>query len=75
MADFALIAKSDGMDEDMEWMKHVAAIKELEVLNVRALLQHRPVPGSNAMAFFVNSSASIETGFAEYLRSLMVAQP
>ena len=74
MADFALIAKSDEMDENMEWMKHVAAIKELQVLNVKALLQHCPVPGSKAMAFFVNFSASIETGFAEYLRSLMVAQ-
>ena len=73
-ADFALIAKLDEMDEDMEWMKHVVAIKELQVLNVKALLQHCPIPGSKAMAFFVNFSASIEMGFAEYLRSLMVAQ-
>lgn len=58
----------------MEWMKHVAAIKELQVLNVRALLQHCPVPCSKAMAFFVNCSARIETGFADYLRSLMIAQ-
>lgn len=73
-ADFALIARLDEMDEDMEWMKHVVAIKDLRVLNVKALLQHCPVPGSKAMAFFVNFSASIETGFAEYLRSLMVAK-
>lgn len=73
-ADFAMIAKLDEMDEDMEWMKHVIAIKDLQVLNVKALLQHCPIPSSKAMAFFVNFSASIEIGFAEYLRSLMVAQ-
>ena len=73
-ADFALIARLVEMDEDMEWMKHVVAIKGLQVLNVKALLQHCPVPSSKAMAFFVNFSASIEIGFAEYLRSLMVAQ-
>ena len=74
MADFALIAKLEEMDEDMEWMKYVVAIKNLQVLNVKALLQHCPIPGSKAMAFFVNFSASIETGFAQYLRSLMVAR-
>ena len=73
-ADFALIARLDEMDEDMEWMKHCVAIKGLQVLNVKAILQHCPIPGSKAMAFFVNFSASIETGFAEYLRSLMVGQ-
>lgn len=72
--DFALIARLDEMDEDMEWMKHVVAIKDLQVLNVKALLQHCPIPSSKAMAFFVNFSASIEIGFAEYLRSLMIAQ-
>ncbi len=74
MADFALIARLAEMDEDMEWMKHVVAIKDLQTLNVKALLQHCPMPGSKAMTFFLNFSASIEKGFAEYLRSLMVAQ-
>ena len=74
VADFAWIARLDEMDEDMDWMKHVVAIKDLKVLNVKALLQHCPIPGSKAMAFFVKFSASIETGFAEYLRSLMLAR-
>ena len=74
MGDFAFIAKLGEMDEDMGWMKHVVAIKDLQILNVKALLQHCPIPSSKAMAFFVNFSASIETGFAEYLRSLMVAR-
>ena len=74
MEDFTFIANSDEMDEDIEWMKHVVGIKDLQILNVKALLQHCPVPSSKAMAFFVKFSASIETGLAEYLRSLMVAR-
>lgn len=73
-ADFALITKLEECEDDMEWVKQVAAIKGLQVLNVKALLEHCPIPGSKAMAFFVNFSASIEKGFTEYLRSHMVAQ-
>ena len=36
-ADFALIARLDEMDEDMGWMKDVATIKDLQVLNVSYL--------------------------------------
>ena len=72
-ADFATIARLKECEDDMEWVKHVAAIKGLQVLNVRALLEHCPIPGSKAMAFFINFSASIEKGFTEYLRSRMVA--
>ena len=71
--DFELITKLEEMDEEMEWVKHVGAIKGLQALNVRALLEHCPIPGSKKMAFFVNFSASIEKGFADYLRSIMFA--
>ena len=74
VADFAWIARLDETDEDMDWMKHVVAIRDLQVLNVNALLQHCPIPGSEAMAFFVKFSKSFETGFAEYPRSLILAQ-
>lgn len=73
-SDFGTISKLQEMDEDMEWVKHTVAITGLKVLNVKALLEHCPIPGSKAMAFFVNFSASIEKGFTEYLRSHMVAQ-
>ncbi|MCJ1277392.1 hypothetical protein MMC21_005204 [Puttea exsequens] len=73
-SDFGTISKLKEMDDDMEWVKHVSAIKGLQVLNVKALLEHCPIPGSKAMAFFVNFSASIEKGFTDYLRSHMVAQ-
>lgn len=73
-SDFGTILKLQEMDEDMEWVKHVVAITGLQVLNVKALLEHCPVPGSKAMAFFVNFSASIEKGLTEYLSSHMVAR-
>ncbi|MCJ1377141.1 hypothetical protein MMC17_000233 [Xylographa soralifera] len=58
--------------EGMEWVKQVASIKGLRNLDIKAHLEHCPPPQSNAMAFFVNFSASIEKGFAEYLKELMV---
>ena len=70
-SDFRLITNLEEMEEDMEWVNHVTAIKGLQTLNVQALLEHCPIPGSKKMAFFVNFSASIEKGFADYLRSLM----
>ncbi|MCJ1253210.1 hypothetical protein MMC24_001021 [Lignoscripta atroalba] len=60
--------------EGMEWVRQLAAIKGLQELDVKAYLQHCPPPSSNAMAFFINFSASIETGLAEYLREHMLAQ-
>ncbi|MCJ1413267.1 hypothetical protein MMC19_007371 [Ptychographa xylographoides] len=58
--------------EGMEWVTELAAIKGLRNLDVKAYMEHCPPPQSIAMAFFVNFSASIETGFAEYLRELMI---
>lgn len=67
--DFELIAEFEGM----EWARQVTAIKGLEVLNVKAHLEHCPSPmNSRAMAFFVDFSASIEGGFADWLRGKMV---
>ena len=58
--------------EGMEWVRQVATIKGLRNLEVKAHIEHCPPPQSNSMAFFVNFSASIEKGFADYLRELMV---
>ena len=69
-SDFPTITSFDGMD----WVDQLVAIKGLQDLEVRAHLQHCPPPQSNAMTFFVNFSASIEKGFAEYLRELMVVR-
>ena len=70
-ADFDRIVDFEGM----EWAKQVSAIRGLELLNVTAHLEHCPPPtNSRAMAFFVDFSASIEGGFAEWLREKMVAR-
>lgn len=66
--DFELIAGFEGMD----WARQISAIKGLEVLNVKADLRHCPSPiNSRAMAFFVDFSATIEGGFADWLRGKM----
>ena len=46
VADFARIAIVDEMDEEMDWMKQVVAIRVLQVLNVNALLQPTALPNS-----------------------------
>lgn len=68
-SDFNLISEIEGM----EWMRQVAEIKGLREVNVKAHLQHCPPPCSNAMTFFVNFSASIEQGFAAFMKSQMLA--
>ena len=68
-SDFKLISGFEGM----EWVRQVAEIKGLQDVDVKAHLQHCPPPCSNAMAFFVNFSASIEQGFAAFLKSQMLA--
>ncbi|MCJ1225963.1 hypothetical protein MMC12_002612 [Toensbergia leucococca] len=69
-SDFNTISRFEGM----EWMRQVAAIKGLRNLDVKVHLQHCPPPCSTAMAFFVNFSASVEKGFAEFLRLQMVTR-
>jgi hypothetical protein len=67
-ADFNTITKFDSMD----WVKQLVTIRGLQMLDIKAHLEHCAPPRSNAIAFFVNFSASIERGFAEYLREHMV---
>lgn len=68
-AEFSSIKEYEGM----EWIKSLSAIKGLDILVVRAHLEHCPPPhNSRAMALYVNFSASIEHGFAEYLREMML---
>lgn len=73
----ALFTKSDfarmSMYEGMEWTRQLMAIKGLKSLDIKAFVEHCPQPMSNSMAFFVNFSASIETGFADFMRSEMIA--
>ena len=58
--------------ENMEWVRHLLAVRGLKRLDIRTIWEACPMPTSNALGFFVNFSASIEKGFAEYLREKMV---
>jgi len=68
--DFKLISSF----ECMEWVGQITQIKGLHKLDVRAHLQPCQQPCTNFMTFFVNFSGSIENGFAEFLKSEMVAE-
>ena len=74
-SDFGIMSELEEMEEDMEWVRHVVRIQGLQVLNVRALFEHCPIPGSKKMEFFVKFSASIEKGFTDYLKSIMFPGP
>jgi hypothetical protein len=68
--DFAVLAQGHGM----EWMQYLLEITDLEALDVRAVVEHcAPASSSAAMAHYVRFSASVETGFAEFLRSRLLA--
>ena len=58
--------------EALEWVWELLSIKGLRKLDVSAEIHHCPPSHSSAMSFFAAFSASIEAGFADFLRSEMV---
>lgn len=68
---------SDVRYEALDWVWELLSIKGVRNLEIASEIHHCPPSHSNAMAFFAAFSASIEKGFAEYLRGEMVenAQP
>ncbi|KAL8673885.1 MAG: hypothetical protein Q9168_001705 [Polycauliona sp. 1 TL-2023] len=66
--DFYHIIRSERMD----WARELMSIKNLRTLNVVAALEHCPPPRSKEMVFFANFTASIESGFAAYLKGVML---
>ena len=58
--------------EALEWVWELLSIKGLRKLDVSAEIHHCPPSHSSAMSFFAAFSASIEAGFAEFLRSEMI---
>ncbi|KXL42149.1 hypothetical protein M433DRAFT_75856 [Acidomyces richmondensis BFW] len=59
--------------EGYEWMQYLLEFQGLQQLDVHAVIEHCP-PGTNssAMAHYIRFSASVETGFAEYLKEQLV---
>jgi hypothetical protein len=58
--------------EPLEWVWELLSIKGIRKLDVSSEIHHCPPSHSSAMSFFAAFSASIETGFAEFLRSQMI---
>lgn len=57
--------------DGLEWVAQVARIK-IESVGVRAIVEHCLPPNSESMAFWVSLSKSLEGGFADWLREMMV---
>jgi len=55
--------------EPLEWVWELLSLRGLRNLEIGSEIHHCPPSHSSAMAFFAAFSASIETGFAEFLRS------
>jgi hypothetical protein len=57
---------------DLEWADQLKQIKGLKEVNVKAAVEHCPLPSSEGMRFWVAFSRSVESGFADWVRSGMV---
>jgi hypothetical protein len=55
--------------EALDWVWELLSIRGIKKLEIGSEIHHCPPSHSSAMAFFAAFSASIETGFAEFLRS------
>lgn len=60
--------------EPLEWVWQLLSLKGLGRLEIGSEIHHCPPSHSNAMAFFAAFSASIETGFSEFLRSELLCR-
>lgn len=58
--------------EPLEWVWQLLSVKGLQNVEIDSEINHCPPSHSSAMAFFAAFSASIETGFADYIRGELV---
>ncbi|EME41454.1 hypothetical protein DOTSEDRAFT_73767 [Dothistroma septosporum NZE10] len=64
--DFEVLQQND----NMTWLQYLLEVEGLQEVDVQAVIEHcPPCTSSSAMASFVRFSASVETGFAEFLKS------
>lgn len=57
---------------DLEWAEQLMQVKGLSSLKVRALVEHCARPVSEKQAFWVAFSKSVEKGFGEWMKEVMV---
>lgn len=62
-----------GKRDELQWVRDLLTIKGLIDLRVWSVVEHCPPPGSEAMRFFVDFSASVEGGFSAFLKNRMVS--
>jgi hypothetical protein len=60
--------------EALDWVWELLSIRGIKNIKVGSEIHHCPPSHSSAMAFFAAFSASIETGFADFLRSELVVR-
>ncbi|KUJ07568.1 uncharacterized protein LY89DRAFT_357804 [Mollisia scopiformis] len=58
--------------EPLEWVWQLLSVKGIKKLEIESEIHHCPPSHSSAMAFFAAFSASIETGFADFLREELI---
>jgi hypothetical protein len=59
-------------DVDLEWVQQLMQIRGLRQMDVKALVEACMAPRSGAMRFWVAFSKSVEGGFADWVRGVMV---
>ncbi|KAF2712287.1 hypothetical protein K504DRAFT_426387 [Pleomassaria siparia CBS 279.74] len=57
----------------LEWVEQLMAVKGLRKLSISAKVERCPPPRSEIMAFWVAFSKSVELGFDEWVRGVMMA--
>lgn len=60
--------------EALDWVWDLLSVKGLQNLEVTSTVHHIPPSHSSAMAFFAAFSASIESGFTDFLRSELLVK-
>lgn len=60
---------------NMEWLQYLLELRGLQELDVQAVVEHCP-PGTNSMAMaeYIRFSASVESGFREFLRGELLVR-
>ena len=62
----------DWQSVDLEWVEQLMALRGVKDVRVRAIVEACPLPRSEAMAFWVAVSKSVEGGFWEWVMEVMV---
>lgn len=57
---------------DLLWVEQMFELKGLQKMNIKALVEHCPGAVSETMAFWIAFGKSVEGGFKEWVKSIMI---